>query len=666
MGGRKPSDSINWLIRAAKLGLKIAQVVVYRASTSLGLFEERQDEILPFLKQSAEDGFITALDELSAIDETASQDILERLLARRREQYLGSPFLGSDSSQWADGPDRAGDDGSLLRSAARCGHLPLVKKLLELRGDDLSYLNSQGADGQTALLEACMAGDSPTVTLLLSRGADASIPDHGGDTPLHWLFFFDDNPSIKDLAARLVQGHGNVHAQTSKEWWHSTSFKELASGTPLHRAAAWNSVNAVRALLGYGANPLLASKRNDLATPLWLACTYHCSDALVAMLEHVKAEGLLDPDSILNGEWPLLKPVLDQGYYYRIGGTLGRIGRHGPSFKTAASNTLAALKNNGARMVFPNGTPIISQAILLRCVDIVDAVLALAPDTIDHVDVVRKQPPLHFAVQQDRPDITELLISRGANVDSRNFRSITALGNYANYFGGLEIPRILLRAGSRFEIPSNHSQTPFFGAVTRASFELATFILECTAPEDRHAMINNPAAWGLNFTISPPGTTILGYLLSDLHQNTLRLLGSLFRLLDTFDETLEFTVGPGEGLTGLHILAEFPRLQRIDRVVTAVAEEILSKCRGVEVDKRRDRDGRTALSLAIASYNYDLCSVLLAAGADPAVQDRSGTSGLEILRDRAAAARVSGTESQEERDVLQEILRLFERKGFSV
>jgi hypothetical protein len=203
-----------------------------------------------------------------------------------------------------------------------------------------------------------------------------------------------------------------------------------------------------------------------------------------------------------------MMPVLDQGYYYLTGGTLGRIGRHGPAFKTAALNTLAVLKNNGASLVLPSDTPIISQAILLRCVDIVDAVLTLAPEMIGHVDGVRKQPPLHFAVQQDRPDITELLLSRGADAGSRNSPGITALANYANYYGGLEIPRLLLRAGLRFEIPSNHSQTPFFGAVTRASFELATFILECTGPEHRHHMINAPAAWGPNFAISPPGTTI--------------------------------------------------------------------------------------------------------------------------------------------------------------
>ncbi|KAM7210796.1 hypothetical protein V8F06_013821 [Rhypophila decipiens] len=688
MGRRSPSESVNWLILAAKLGHTVAKVVVCRVATSLGWPECRRQEIMAFLKQSAEEGFITAISDLSASDKATSQNILERLWAERRQHYTGSPTAESDLSQWVESLRISDDDGSLLRDAARCGDLPLVDKLLQIRDGDLAFLNSQDAQGQTALLKASMSGDGATVRFLLRSGADASIPDRRGETPLHWVFFFDNDSSVQDLTTEMIQRGGNIHAQTTTEWWSETSFRELPMGTALHRAAAWNTVNATKALLECGADPLLPSKRHELTTPLWLSCTFHSGESLLAMLTHLKSQGRLDPSTVLNGKWPLLMPVLDQGYYYRLGGTLGRIARQGPSFRAATYTTIDALAQHGANMILPGGTPITSQAILLRSPDILASVLTLAPPEMkEHLDATRKQPPLHFAVQRDRADLVELLLSHGAVASSRDSRGLTALATYANYHSGLNIPRILLGKGLTFETPTNGSQTPFFGAITGASFDLARFILQHTAPVERHAMINAPATWGPNFTDDPPGTTVLGYVLSDLHPGTPRVLERLFGVVESFDETVEFTVSPGEGVTALHILAGFEKEDRIDGVVAGVARQVLTRCRDVQVDGRRSKDGRTALAMAVGVGNYDLCCVLLLeAGADPSLGDGDGVSALCELR-RLISGKgdglgtiTAGSGSREmdeagqgkEEEVIsgdeavQQIKRLFEGRGYMV
>lgn len=66
-----------------------------------------------------------------------------------------------------------------LIAAAREGHTPVVKYLLEQGGADP---NIRDAEGWTALMEAAANGHLTIVDLLLMHGADRTIVNRNGDT----------------------------------------------------------------------------------------------------------------------------------------------------------------------------------------------------------------------------------------------------------------------------------------------------------------------------------------------------------------------------------------------------------------------------------------------------------------------------------------------------
>jgi ankyrin repeat protein len=76
-------------------------------------------------------------------------------------------------------------DGTALIAAAHLGHAEVVRRLLAA-GAPVDHVNNLG---WTALIEAVVLGDGgpdhqATVTALLAAGADTSIPDRTGATPL--------------------------------------------------------------------------------------------------------------------------------------------------------------------------------------------------------------------------------------------------------------------------------------------------------------------------------------------------------------------------------------------------------------------------------------------------------------------------------------------------
>jgi ankyrin repeat protein len=104
-----------------------------------------------------------------------------------------------------------------LMIAATAGSLACTTLLLDSDADvnkqRAAGTGGDGGQGSTALILACIEGHVDVARLLLSRGADASVQDAGGDTALSWALLMDHAAVAKLLGHVAEEGEdGKVEA----------------------------------------------------------------------------------------------------------------------------------------------------------------------------------------------------------------------------------------------------------------------------------------------------------------------------------------------------------------------------------------------------------------------------------------------------------------------
>lgn len=116
-------------------------------------------------------------------------------------------------------------------------------------------VNTLNDCGETALYRACMAGQTSTVLLLLSHGADPSMaPSPCGPTCLHWLFHFSTR-EVDTIAKELIEHGAQVNSISDQKIPMLHYPFTLPIGTSLHWAVDMSAGEATHALLRHGANP---------------------------------------------------------------------------------------------------------------------------------------------------------------------------------------------------------------------------------------------------------------------------------------------------------------------------------------------------------------------------------------------------------------------------
>lgn len=149
--------------------------------------------------------------------------------------------------------------------------------------------------GVTALLECARLGRGGCVGALLELGANASLADREGRSPLHHAVMLetDDAEAVNAMVKSLLAHRADPNAQDQDpdkdpEYTSKTFDEREKHRSALHYCAAQGNVSAARSLLEAAADPNLIDCQYK--TPLHLAIDEEAPGEMVALLLSFKAD----------------------------------------------------------------------------------------------------------------------------------------------------------------------------------------------------------------------------------------------------------------------------------------------------------------------------------------------------------------------------------------
>jgi len=174
------------------------------------------------------------------------------------------------------------DGVSLIRWCAYYGDVSAIRFLLS-QGEKIEPLGEN-----LDLNGACFHGHWRLCQFLLEHGADANVAlPETGETPLH-AALSKANRRQYDFVIQVLLAHGADPNRATRPGVETGAFMRdcrTKGETPLHRAAAFGSKQAIQMLLGAGANVQAGDPQGD--TPLSWASWYMRPASILSMLCYV-------------------------------------------------------------------------------------------------------------------------------------------------------------------------------------------------------------------------------------------------------------------------------------------------------------------------------------------------------------------------------------------
>jgi ankyrin repeat protein len=310
--------------------------------------------------------------------------------------------------------------------ASKAGDFVAVRTLLN---DDPSVLNAKDEQfGATALHWAALRGHQAVVALLIERGADASLKNKAGETPL----VVAERAKREDVV-RLLGG----------------SRPAAGAASPIFDAAKSGDAAAVQKLLD--ADPSLLNRADTAfgATALhWAALRGHEDVARVLLQRGA------DP-SLKNGNGETALQVAERANRAAVVQVLKSGGKTpaatAPPPVASGAAPSAAPRPTASPVAASSGEPVYSPALvdavkagqLVR----VRALLEENPARVNGKDAQFGATPLHWAALRGHAAVAELLVASGADVNARNGAGETPL-QVAQRSGRADVVRVLSKSGS--------------------------------------------------------------------------------------------------------------------------------------------------------------------------------------------------------------------------
>ena len=347
---------------------------------------------------------------------------------------------------------------NLLHYTAAHGQLLCMQTLLGL-GTDLHLRNKQGwsalhyatskkqAECARMLIEAgavddattaILAGDEAALRQYLSNGADLTLTDALGSTPLHWAARLGHTEMCK-----LLVDHGADPAATDKE-----------DRIPGDRACAAGMPDCAKALAMHALN-----KRK--VEPKAYSGALHTAvregdSATLRLLLQAGAKA----DTTNREGWPMLHLATRCGHAACVRYLL----KHGANPATTTANTYSALH----------------LAVSTRKTDCTRELLLGGANLNQRLS--NDCAPLHLAARMGNHPCLLLLLEKGADIHARNERGDTPLLEVARWgWGSAESLKALLQAGAKVSDTNYIGENALHAAAAAGNKECLILLLEAGA-----------------------------------------------------------------------------------------------------------------------------------------------------------------------------------------
>ena len=423
-----------------------------------------------------------------------------------------------------------------------------------------------------------------------------------------WLQHSAAKREFEGLRRRAQSGDLNAVMQMLERDPSVVNSRDVRGDTPLMDAVVWGSLDQIRTLLDHGA------EINAKGQHGWTALHW------TALCPSIKEEQRRSRVELLLARGAQINAKDDSGMT--------------PLHHAAWGTGLA----NGAEIVqtlIAHGAEVdILAATLLGDGDRVRGLLEKNPASVEAGFVNGGPPALYYAALHGRDEVAKELIRWKANVNHRDNTGETALHGAA-FYGHKEIAEILINNGASVNTKNNEGITPLMAATERGYYDMIELLtakgVEVNA-RDRHGAtaLNKATAAGCEYpnqsmvvaallvsNADPKlpdnkGTTPLHLVAANACEEQLRLL---------LDKHVEINAQDADGWTPLHCALGGAK-STIERFLKASSEKSQHRRTLHEVEFR---------------CRPKIVRVLLEAGADPNIKDKSGMTPLAWARRLASA-----------------------------
>lgn len=405
----------------------------------------------------------------------------------------------------------------LLHIAASRGHEGVARQLLECVGTDV---NSWDKTGRPPMLYAVQNSQLGIVRVLIDYGASISIPSRDLEYPLNRAI----ESGNLEIATLLLNSGADISALSKSGW------------SPLHYAADRGYTLLVNQLISRGADATLLTKTHW--SPLALALDnghYNTSKVLLSYG--------VDITSHRGDNWPVLDIVSEAGNVNLIklllqhgicpSHRLGSGGR-GPLHKASRGGHLEAVKllvehGADAEAAAEDGTTPLMEAVRGGNMDVCKFLLTLGVNSnaqtitgstalkeaieCNYIELARillnagadgsnvgqagLWPPLHIAVEKGLPDIIELILDRGVDINLQARGGFTPLATAAQY-GDSDIVKALLERNADTSVLTDDGLGPMSIASQSGHVEIVKTLLKYEVNIDEGFMDRRtPLLWAI-------------------------------------------------------------------------------------------------------------------------------------------------------------------------